>query len=108
MAAHVTTHPSTVQRKLVDREYTYRALNLFCSCSRRYEGLNLANSPQSNPPGEPVRYTINVATGAVNMTRLVHGYDFEFPVIPPHLVTQPAKFTYMAGNTLSARGSAVT
>jgi hypothetical protein len=60
-----------------------------------------------NPPAEPVRYSIDVATGDVTCTRLVIGYDLDWPVFPPHLVTRPSKFTYFSGNLAGQRSGGV-
>lgn len=59
--------------------------------------------PGANPPGEPYRYTLDTTTGTATHTRLAVGLDMEFPVISPHLVTQPAKYMYMAGNAVGTR-----
>ena len=46
---------------------------------------------------------MDIATGVATQTRLAVGLDMDFPVIPLHLVTQPAKFMYMAGNEVATR-----
>lgn len=77
--------------------------HIFFQC--RYSSLSLTGDfqPGSNPPGEPYRYTMDVATGAVSATRLAGGLDMDFPVIAAHLVTQPANYTYMSGNEVGTR-----
>lgn len=71
----------------------------------RYESMCLSQefAPGSNPPGEPWRYTVDVDTGVVTETRLAGGLDMDFPIIPPHLVAQPAKYMYMSGTEAETR-----
>lgn len=60
-------------------------------------------APGTNPPGEPCRYTVDAATGEVTETRLAVGLDMDFPIVPPHLLTQPAKYMYMSGSRAESR-----
>lgn len=70
----------------------------------RYDSLGLGGTLDDTiTPAEPVRYTIDVATGAVTRTRLLTGYHVEFPVVPAHLMTRASKFTYMTGNVAGSR-----
>jgi hypothetical protein len=66
----------------------------------RYESLGLG-SGAVNPPAEPTRYTIDPTAGTVTTTRLVAGYSLDFPVVPPHLACQPARFCYLSGRKMS-------
>lgn len=63
--------------------------------------MDAQHSEQPAAPGELFRYTVDVATGSVTETRLSTGLDTDFPIIPPHLLTQPAKFCYVAAKSVS-------
>jgi Retinal pigment epithelial membrane protein len=76
-----------------------------CSCMHarhRYESLGLG-SGAVNPPAEPTRYTIDPTAGTVTTTRLVAGYQLDFPVVPPHLTGRPARFCYSSGTRARER-----